>query len=184
MVRRKDSRGRVLNDGETQGKDGRYRYQYMDVLGERKAVYSWKLLPSDKTPAGKRKDLSLREKEKKIKEDLNSGTVPCGGNMTVLELVEKYVSQKTGVRHNTKAGYNFVVNIIKNEEFGMKRIDKVKLSDAKAWMIKLQADGRGYSSIHSIRGVVRPAFQMAVDDDLLIKTHSSSSLPQLLSMTA
>lgn len=169
MVRRKDSRGRVLNDGETQGKDGRYRYQYMDVLGERKAVYSWKLLPSDKTPAGKRKDLSLREKEKKIKEDLNSGTVPCGGNMTVLELVEKYVSQKTGVRHNTKAGYNFVVNIIKNEEFGMKRIDKVKLSDAKAWMIKLQADGRGYSSIHSIRGVVRPAFQMAVDDDLLIK---------------
>ena len=169
MVRRKDSRGRVLNDGETQGKDGRYRYQYMDVLGERKAVYSWKLLPSDKTPSGKRKDLSLREKEKKIKEDLNSGTVPCGGNMTVLELVEKYVSQKTGVRHNTKAGYNFVVNIIKNEEFGMKRIDKVKLSDAKAWMIKLQADGRGYSSIHSIRGVVRPAFQMAVDDDLLIK---------------
>lgn len=38
MVRRKDSRGRVLNDGETQGKDGRYRYQYMDVLGERKAT--------------------------------------------------------------------------------------------------------------------------------------------------
>ena len=30
-------------------------------------------------------------------------------------------------------------------------------------------DGRGYSSIHSIRGVVRPAFQMAVEDDLLVK---------------
>lgn len=27
----------------------------------------------------------------------------------------------------------------------------------------------GYSSIHSIRGVVRPAFQMVVDDDLLVK---------------
>ena len=37
-------------------------------------------------------------------------------------------------------------------------------------MIKLQQiDGRGYSSIHSIRGVLRPAFQMAVDDDLLRK---------------
>lgn len=89
--------------------------------------------------------------------------------MTVLELVEKYISQKTGVRHNTKANYNFVVNIIKKEDFGAKRIDKVKLSDAKAWLIKLQKDGRGYSSIHSIRGVVRPAFQMAVDDDLLNK---------------
>lgn len=169
MIRRKDSKGRVLNDGETQGKDGRYRYQYTDVLGNRKAVYSWKLLPADKTPSGKRKDLSLREKEKQILADLNSGIIPCGGNMTVIELVEKYISQKTGVRHNTQANYNFVINIIKKEDFGAKRIDKVKLSDAKAWLIKLQKDGRGYSSIHSIRGVVRPAFQMAVDDDLLNK---------------
>lgn len=39
-----------------------------------------------------------------------------------------------------------------------------------AWLIKLQqVDGRGYSSIHSIRGVLRPAFQMAVDDDLIRK---------------
>ncbi len=169
MIRRKDNKGRVLSDGETQGRDGRYRYQYTDGLGNRKAVYSWRLLPADKTPSGKRKDLSLREKKKQIEADLNSGLVPCGGNMTVLELVEKYIAQKTGVRHNTKANYNFVINIIKKEDFGAKRIDKVRLSDAKAWLIKLQADGRGYSSIHSIRGVVRPAFQMAVDDDLLNK---------------
>ena len=32
-----------------------------------------------------------------------------------------------------------------------------------------QVDGRGYSSIHSIRGVLRPAFQLAVDDDLIRK---------------
>lgn len=169
MVRRKDTKGRVLNDGETQRSDGRYAYQYTDMLGNRKSVYSWKLLPSDRKPSGKRADLSLREKEKQIFSGLNSGVVPCGGNMTVLQLVEKYISQKTGVRHNTQANYNFVINIIKNEDFGAKRIDKVKLSDAKAWLIKLQKDGRGYSSIHSIRGVVRPAFQMAVDDDLLVK---------------
>ncbi len=169
MVRRKDNRGRVLNDGETQRTDGRYAYQYTDMLGRRKSIYSWKLLPSDRTPSGKRADLSLREKEKQIFADLNSGIVPCGGNMTVLQLVEKYISQKTGVRHNTQANYNFVINIIKKEEFGAKRIDKIKLSDAKTWLIKLQKDGRGYSSIHSIRGVVRPAFQMAVDDDLLVK---------------
>ena len=29
--------------------------------------------------------------------------------------------------------------------------------------------GRGYSTIHTVRGVVRPAFQMAVDDDILVK---------------
>lgn len=96
--------------------------------------------------------------------DINDGITPYGDNLTVLELVKKYIAQKTGVRHNTAANYNFVINIIKKEEFGAKRIDKVKLSDAKAWLIKLQADGRGYSTIHSVRGVVRPAFQMAVDD--------------------
>lgn len=26
----------------------------------------------------------------------------CGGDITVLELVKKYISQKTGVRHNTE----------------------------------------------------------------------------------
>lgn len=81
----------------------------------------------------------------------------------------KYISQKTGVRHNTEANYNFVINIIKKEAFGNKRIDKVKLSDAKGWLIKLQVDGRCYSTIHTVRGVVRPAFQMAVDDDLIRK---------------
>lgn len=89
--------------------------------------------------------------------------------MTVLELVQKYIGQKRGVKHNTQANYNFVINVIKKEAFGAKRIDKVKLSDAKEWLIKLQDDGRGYSSIHSIRGVVRPAFQLAVDDDLIHK---------------
>lgn len=74
--------------------------------------------------------------------------------MTVLELVKKYISQKTGVRHNTEANYNFVINISKKETFGNKRIDKVKLSEAKGWLIKLQSDGRGYSTIHTIRDVV------------------------------
>ena len=32
-----------------------------------------------------------------------------------------------------------------------------------------QVDKKSYSAIHSIRGVVRPAFQMAVDDDILRK---------------
>ena len=37
-------------------------------------------------------------------------------------------------------------------------------------VIKLQQeDGKSYSSIHTIRGVLRPAFQMAVDDDILVK---------------
>ena len=167
---RRDNKGRKLFNGESQRKDGKYEYKYQDAWGNRKTVYSWKLTPTDRVPAGKRDDISLREKIKQIQKDLNSNITPDGGNFTVLELVEKYISQKTGVRHNTRSNYNFVVNVIKKEAFGQKRIDKIKASAAKEWLIKMQQmDGRGYSSIHTIRGVVRPAFQMAVDDDLLVK---------------
>jgi len=88
---------------------------------------------------------------------------------TLLELVEKYISTKTGVRPTTKAGYKTVINFLSKDPFGRKRIDTVRLSDAKCWLIKLQADGKSYSSIHSLRGVLRPAFKMAVDDDLILK---------------
>lgn len=165
---RRDKKGRRLLTGESQRKDGKYEYKYQDAFGKRKTVYSWRLTEADSVPKGKRGDIPLREKERQIQLDLNRG-IACAEDLTVLELVEMYVAQKRGVRHNTRANYNFVLNIIRKEEFGLKRIDKIKIFDAKAWLIKLQADGRGYSTIHSIRGVLRPAFQMAVDNDLLNK---------------
>lgn len=168
--KRRDKRNRILHTGETQKADGRYRYTYTDTDGNKKDVYSWRLDHNDPYPKGKRKDLSLREKEKQIEQDKFNQIVSNGGNYTVQSLVEKYVSLKTGVRHSTQAGYKTVINILKNDHFGSKRIDKVKLSDAKAWLIKLQKiDGRSYSSIHTIRGVLRPAFQMAENDDLIRK---------------
>ena len=166
---RRDNKGRKLLNGESQRKDGMYEYKYLDNAGKRKSVYSWKLTASDPLPPGRKACVPLREKEKQIQKDLYEGLRYEGGDITVLELVKKYVDQKRGVRHNTKANYNFVINIIAKEEFGQKWIEKVKLSDAKAWLIKLQDDGRGYSTIHTVRGVVRPAFQMAVDDDLIRK---------------
>lgn len=168
--KRRDKRNRILHNGETQRKDGRYRFTYLDIDGNKKDVYSWRLDHNDPYPKDKKKDLSLREKEKQIEQDMFHQIVSNGGNYTVLTLVEKYVSLKTGVRHNTEAGYKTVINILKKDPFGSRRIDKVKLSDAKAWLIKLQqVDGRGYSYIHSIRGVLRPAFQMAENDDLIRK---------------
>ncbi len=168
--KRRDNRNRILHEGEVQRPDGRYQFRYLDEDGNAKYAYSWRLDRNDPTPKGKKRELSLREKEKQIEADLFDNIVTQGGKYTVLELVEKYTSLKIGVRHSTRAGYKTVINILKKESFGKKRIDKVHLSDAKTWLIKLQQeDGRGYSSIHTIRGVLRPAFQMAMDDDLIRK---------------
>lgn len=167
--KRRDSKNRILRNGESQRKDGRYVFKYKDTSGKTRFLYSWKLDVHDRTPAGKAPDLSLREKEKQVQYELYHQILPNGGDMTVLELVNRYLSTKINVRHNTKANYNFVVHILEKEDFGRVRIDRVKLSDAKTWLIKLQQDGRGYSTIHTVRGVVRPAFEMAVMDDLIRK---------------
>ncbi len=45
-----------------------------------------------------------------------AGLILSGGNMTVLELEQKYVAQKAGVRENIRIGYSFVINILKKEE--------------------------------------------------------------------
>ena len=168
--KRRDKRGRILHTGETQMPDGRYRFRYIDAIGERRTVYSVRLDKNDPTPMGTKRTESLREMESRIQRDLFDHIVTSDGSMTVLELVEQYISTKITVRRTTLKGYNTVLNVLKKEQFARLRIDSVKVSDAKKWLIKLQKkDGRSYSAIQSIRGVLRPAFQMAVDDDILRK---------------
>lgn len=168
--KRRDYKNRILRNGESQRKDGRYRYTYVDENGNPKDIYSWKLESTDKVPVGKRDCVSLREQIRELNRKKILGLMIKDGDISVLELTKRYVATKTGVTHNTEAGYKTVISILEKEEFGTRRIDSVKVSDAKLWLIKLQKENkRSYSSIHSIRGVVRPAFQMAVDDDILVK---------------
>lgn len=165
---RKDHKNRLLRAGESQDKEGRYRYSYYEN-GKQKSFYSWKLEPTDKLPAGKKECVSLREQIEKLqKKQLLYGKY-SESSYTVLDLVERYVGLKTGVRKSTQAGYKTVINVLKKEEFGSRKISDIRISDAKLWLIQMQKSGRGYSSIHTIRGVLRPAFQMAVDDDVLLK---------------
>lgn len=153
-VRRKDSKGRVLKTGESQRKDSRYQYRYKDIYGERKVIYAADLK-------------ELREKEEQILNNVNDGVDYAAGGITVLELLERYINLKQGVRYNTKVGYQFVLNLVSKEAFAKRIIRDVKVSDAKMWFMKLHKDGRGYSTITSVRGVVKPAFQMAYDEECI-----------------
>ena len=179
--KRRDNKNRILRTGESQRSDGKYMYRYVDANGKTQCLYSWKLVRTDTVPEGKKDNGALRDLEKKVQRDLDDDIVPDGDGYTVLSLVKKYTSQKTGVKQTTLAGYGTVINVLKADPFGNKRIDKVKLSDAKAWLIKLQqVDHKSFSTIHTIRGVVRPAFQMAVDDDLLRKNPFQFQLATVL----
>ena len=152
--KRKDNKGRILKTGESQRKDLIYQYRYTDIHGKRQTIYSSDL-----------KEL----REKVIQKQLDDGIDYAAGEVTVIALLERYISLKQGVRYNTKVGYNFVLNLIKKEDFGYRKIRDIKVSDAQQWIIKLNNDGKGYSTITSVRGVVKPAFQMAYNEDIICR---------------
>ena len=173
--KRRDSKHRVLRTGESIRWDGKYQFKY-HVDGKPHFVYSWKLEPTDKLPQGKKPCLSLRELEKQIGYDLDCNVTPGMKNTTVMELIDRYLATKTGIKPSTQANYNFVRNLMEKQDFGSRPIGSVKVSDAKLFLIDLQAQGKHYSTIKTVRGVLRPAFQMAVDDDVLHKNPFSFEL--------
>ncbi|WP_022760474.1 tyrosine-type recombinase/integrase [Butyrivibrio sp. AD3002] len=166
---RRDNKGRLLRTNEHQRSDGRYVYRYQTAGGETRYLYSWRLLATDVKPKGKRQCESLREKEAEAQYEkrwelkgLNSDE-----RVTVTELVDKYIAIRTNVKPSTQCGYETVRSHLSREEFGTRKIDSITIADAKKWLISLQTNGKGYSTIHTIRGVVRQAFQMAVEDEKL-----------------
>lgn len=157
ITRRKDNKGRVLRKGEGQRKsDLMYFYRYIDAVGRRKSIYARTLD-------------DLRKKENEILALEKKAPNYAEGGITVIELLERYVLLKQGVRESTKVGYTFVLNIVKKDPFGKRLIRDIRMSDAKLWFMQLQKSGKGYSTITSIRGVVKPAFRMAYEEDILPK---------------
>jgi hypothetical protein len=94
---RRDAKRRVLRPGESIRADGKYQYKY-HIDGKPHSVHSWRLEPMDKLPPGKQPCLSLRELEKQVNSDLEVLTNITDGQMTVCELVDRYLKTKTGVR--------------------------------------------------------------------------------------
>ena len=166
-IKRRDSKGRILRNGESQAPDGRYRYSYY-VDGKQKNIYSWKLELHDKLPAGRRPCKPLREQEKELQllqfQDIHQE------KMTVVELVERYITiHDLSLKKTTRANHKTALTLLKREAFGEKQVSSVTMSATKMFFLKLQGDGRRFSTIRSIRGILRPAFQMAVDDNLILK---------------
>lgn len=165
----KDSRGRKLLTNENQMKDGRYRYRYIDKNGQRKSVYSWKLVPSDKIPKGKKNDISLREKEKDINRNLGDGIDTSMLNITVYDMIKKYLETKAGIANSTLQNYSHMVekNIKPNKLSKMKVCD-VKRSDILSFYAYLFKERNfAIGTIQLYQNILFPTFQLAVDDSII-----------------
>ena len=154
--KRKDSKGRVLKDGESQRANGTYDYRYTDIHKKRRCIYAKSLT-------------ELRKKEDELRRDMADGIDYAAGETTVAELVDRYMNLKRGLKQNSLRSYGSAVKRIHADPFGQKPIKTVKLSDAKSWFVSLRDRGYKQNTIGVMQCVVRPAFEMAVDDDILRK---------------
>lgn len=123
--KRRDNRNRILHEGEYQRADGRYRFRYVDIHGNEGNLYSWRLDHNDPIPKGKKMELSLREKEKQLEQDMFNGLVPGGGGLTVLELVNVIVNDSVRREAVTRKQEREFLRFIKEDAHFCKYYDAI-----------------------------------------------------------
>lgn len=178
--KRRDNKGRILRTGESQRKDGRYAYKYIDAFGKQQFVYSWKLVATDKTPVGKRELPALRDKIKEISRDLEDGIDTIGKKMTVCQLYAKQNGLRKNVKHGTKKGRDYLMGLLQDDPFGMKSIDAVKQSDAKEWAIRMSEKGFAFQTISNFKRSLKAAFYTAIEDDCIRKNPFNFALDTVI----
>lgn len=167
--KRKDSKGRLLRSGESQRADGRYSYKYMDLQGNTKFLYSWRLVPTDRLPKGKRDCIPLRQQEQEIQKALAEGRDFSGQTMPLYRLYEKQNASRSNVRKKTQQGRNNLMRLLKQDKLGKMRIDRIKSSDAREWVLRMHRQGHAYQSIRYYKQCLKAAFHLAIQEDYLQK---------------
>lgn len=164
--RRRDKKGRILKNNEYQRKDGKYEYKYEDTDGGRKSVYSWRLVETDVTPAGKRHDKSLREKEEEILKKLQNGLVVSSGNITLNELFAMHM-EVCDLSNATEENYRYMWERFIQNTIGGRVVTNIKKSDILRFYARQHEKGLANGTIHVLHKMLHPVFQIAVEDHII-----------------
>lgn len=165
-VKRKDKKGRILKDGESQRSNGRYEYKFIDSDGERRSVYSWRLVESDVTPAGKKQDVPLRVKEQEIQSKLQDEIVVSAQKTTLNELFILHMSL-VELSNATRENYNYMWDKFVKDSLGKAEVDKLKKSDILKFYSDKKKSGMADGTIQMFQKMIKPSLQLAVEDHLI-----------------
>jgi integrase len=168
-TKRKDSKGRILKDGESQRPDGTYRYRYTDATGKRRDIYSSRLVPTDKPIPGSKSELSLREREKLINRDLEDGIkAQVENKVTLNDMFRLYMSGKTKLKPSTRKNYIYMYEKYVQDTLGIKQIKTIKYSTINSFYCNL-IDNLGFkpNSMEIIHTILHPVFRLAVRDNYI-----------------
>ncbi len=160
MERRKDSKGKVLQKGESQRTDGTYMYRYYNSNNERKCIYAKTLN-------------ELREKEHEITKDVVLGIY--SNKYTLNELFQRYLEQNIRIKPRTKYKYQIEYNRwIANTWLGKKQIKSITKSDIVKFYKDFKEKGFSDGTIKCIHKYINGALNMAFEDDLIRRNYASN----------
>ena len=165
--RRKDRKGRVLKEGESQRKDGSYDFRWRTSDGKRHSVYARTLE-------------ELREKEQAIQRDKSDGIRTDAKNVTLNDIYDMWIGLKKGLKDNTFQNYQYMYNQFVYPDFGQLKVAKMKRSDVRRFYNML-ADERmlKISTIDNIHTVLHQVLDLAVEDEYLRSNPSDNALKEL-----
>lgn len=157
MERRKDNKGRVLKEGESQRKDGRYQYRYTDLFGKRNTIYATTLK-------------ELRDKEDLIHRNILLKNNPTPSKIKAYDALENYIRlRENSLKPLTVKRYHEILDFLKRDQIFHKTIGDISSSDAREWALNLYSNGYLYRTINNFKGIIKPAFDLAVQDNLILR---------------
>lgn len=167
VQRRKDNKGRVLKDGESQRKDGTYQFRWTDRLGKRNCVYARKLE-------------DLRQKEGVIQRDELDGIKTVSSNVTVNYLFKLWVSTKRGVRPSTISLYTYRYHNNIEPYFGKTKINILQKVDVVRYYNYLAEEKNlAIKTIENINAIFFQIMELAVDNNMIRNNPVKKALTEL-----
>ena len=167
MEKRKDSRGKVLKEGESERKDGRYQYRYKTSDGKKHEIYARTLS-------------ELRKKEESLKKDISDGIKTDVSKVTLNQMFELYMQGKIGLKQSTRTNYMYMYRKYVSEEMGIRKITSIKYSDIKRFYNSLIME-KGFkpNSMETIHTILHPVFLLAVRDNYIRRNPTDGVMAEI-----
>lgn len=167
IERRKDTKNRVLKEGEYQRANGTFEYKWRDKRGKRHSIYAKTLE-------------ELREKEIDVLRDVLDGIRAEKSDLTINDLFHLWVQLKRGLKENTFSNYKYMYTQFVEKDFGETHIAELKRSDVRAFYNYL-ADEQHLkaNTIDNIHTVLHQVLELGVEDDYLRYNPSDNALKEL-----
>lgn len=166
---RRDTKNRLLWNGEYQKSDGRYEYRYTDSKGVNRSVYSWTLTQTDKPPKGKKSEMCLREMERQIERDREDEIDTYTAQRTTLNtFFDNYIANKQELKDSTRVNYKYMYTKYVSDTLGKRTLTSIRYSDIKKFYNSLiREKGFKPNSMEIIHTILHPIFTAAVRDGFI-----------------